>query len=215
MTVELNWAGLASLRLHGRDLVPAFVRVRALIPDGEPSEVAGSLVPGGGGSNLQAGMAVELLLPRGVLGRATLGERSRGLFPWRGQLPWPEWRQLFEREEPLPPRPQPVKRAGFIEVTAASVISPENWISLEQIGAGPGDRVLLDYRPVTEIAAPLEPFLTAAKQIDDLGLKVAMVGSGLLVLGIRREASQLADIERSDNVAIFEDYDEARFWLLE
>lgn len=214
MKTELHWAGLANARLNGRDIVPGFVRVRFTLVDDEPVTVQGAFVPGGAAAMVTAGAAVELLLPRGVIGRATLGERQRGLFRWQGELPWPGWRELFRLPAPANGRPEPVKRPGFLELRAASPLTAENWVNLEDLTLSPGDLVLLDYRPVTEITAPLDAFLTAAKQIEQLGLKVAMVGSGLLVLGITREAAQVAIVGRSENVRIFEDYDEARFWLL-
>lgn len=215
MSDELHWAGLANVRLRGREVVPCFLRARALLTDDEPVDISGSLVPGGGMGGLAPGSAAELLLPRGLIGRARLMQNRGGIIPWEGALPWPDWRAIFRRSTDPMPQTKVARRPGFVELTAGNVVSAENWTTSAEAGLSAGDRVLLDYRQVTEIRAPLELFLTAAREIEALGLKVAIVGSGLLVLGLRREASQQAKIERSDRVRMFEDYDEARFWLLE
>jgi hypothetical protein len=215
MSAEHHWAGIASARLLGRAVVPGFVSVVFRCNGGEPGTITGSFVPGGHFPGLAPGARVELLLPRGVIGRAHLGERKGGVFAIEGALPWPNWRDLIQPLAPIGEGPEAIKRSGFLELRAGACITSQNWLSLEDLNLQPGQRVLMDYRNVTEILTPFEPFLDAGRQIEELGLRFAMVGSGVLVLGISRLASQMANLAPSPNVRVFDDYDEARLWLLQ
>jgi hypothetical protein len=213
--VDHHWAGIGSVRLPAGDIVPGFVRVVVSANNGQAGEIRGNFVPGGGDPGLLAGAEVEIILPRDVVGKATLGEPVRKIFPFRGAAPWEGWRALVE-PPPLPnDRAQAIKRPGFLEIRAGVRVTSENWVTFEELGIKPGQRILMDYRGVMEILAPLHAFQEASRVIAELGLKVAMVGSGTLVLGINREASGEQRPQQNPNVRIFGDYDEARLWLLE
>ena len=215
MSADHHWAGIASARLLGREVVPGFVRVVFHCGATEPDAIEGSFVPGGADPSLTPGAPVELIFPRDVVGRAHLIERKGGVFAFEGALPWTNWRNLVQLTPIRGDRPGVVQKSGFLELCAGSRVTPENWVSLEELDIKPGQRLLMDYRNVMEILSPFEAFLDAARQLDALGLKIAMVGSGALVMGLTRLASQMANLEPSKNIRVFGDYDEGRYWLLE
>ena len=215
MGAEYHWAGIATARLLDREIAPGFVRVVFRCNGTELGSIEGSFVPGGQFPGLAPGALVEFLLPRGVLGRAHLGERQGGVFAFEGAMPWTNWHHLVHPPPSPGEPPEVIERAGFLELRAGSRITSQNWLTVEDLNVQPGQRILMDYRNVMEILTPFEAFLDAGRQIEELGLKVAMVGSGTLVLGITRQAALFASLPPTPNIRVFHDYDEARLWLLE
>lgn len=159
-------------------------------------------------------MAAELLLPGDLVGRAVLGANDHGAIAIEGVLPWTGWQRLLEDEDEERERVIISQKPGYLELKAPARITSRNWVTSEDLHLMAGQRVLLDYRGVCEVLAPIGSFVAAALDIERLRLRVAAVAAGPLVLGITRLAAARANAEGSHHIRMFEDYDEARFWLL-
>jgi hypothetical protein len=212
--MERYWAGLASVRLQPSTTVPGFATLEIDCGTDGPRSLRGLFVPGGPTRGLDAGVAAELFLPGDVVGRAVLGASDQGAIGIEGVLPWAGWQRLLEDDDEARERVVVSQKPGYLELKAPARITSRNWVTSEDLHLQAEQRVLLDYRAVREVLAPIGSFVSAALDIERLGLRVAAVASGPLVLGISRLAAARANAERSRHIRMFQDYDEARFWLL-
>ncbi len=195
-------------------MLPGFAQLKVAAREGSAEAWSGLFFPGGSTRGLPGpGTPAELLLPNHLVGRTTVGPTTDGALALAGETPWPTWAELFASERD-PEVPTMVSRDGYFEARGPSVISVDNWVTVDQLPFERGQRLLLDYRAVNAITVPFEWFLGAAEGMEALGLKVAVVAASPLAFGISRQAIQTAALDEDRSFRVFRDYEEARLWLL-
>ncbi|MGE0601849.1 MAG: hypothetical protein AB7J35_20395 [Dehalococcoidia bacterium] len=208
-----HWAGIASLHLKAGEKLPGFAQIIIEAAEDRLTAWDGQFFAGVAIPELHRATSAELVLPGDGVAHATVAANAGGVFSISGQEQWPGWEELLKNAEE-PPAPEFFVRDGFVEVRAAPVISPANWVPADSFPIRQGQRMLVDYRPVTQIFVPFTSFLDAAETLQRLGARVAVVASSGLAFGISRQAILTAGLDEEHSFRVFWDYDEALVWLL-
>lgn len=210
MATEVHWAGVASLRYQAGREVDGFAEL-ALETDNLHLAAWGGHFYASNQPLPPEGAAVEVLFPNGIVGRAVMGAAEPGGTVLGGVTPFPQWDALLETvgDDGV----SIVEHDGYLEARAGSAITPANWVPVESFGLQPGQRMLIDYRPVRQILVPLSVYLSAAETLDALGLKVAVVATSPIAFGISRQTILTAGLDEERAFRVFRDYSEAVAWL--
>ena len=208
-----HWAGIASLHLQAGELVPGFAQIILKAVGSELTSWDGQFFVGTGSTSLSKGASAELVLPHEVVARAIVNSNAGGVVALSGRERWQGWEELIH-DVAEPQTPTFIARDGFAEIRAAPVISPANWVPADSLPIEPGQRMLVDYRPVNQIFVPFQSFVEAGETLERLGAKVAVVASTALAFGISRQTILTAGLDEENRFRVFWDYNEALLWLL-
>ncbi|MGE3073856.1 MAG: hypothetical protein AB7N24_07165 [Dehalococcoidia bacterium] len=201
------------MQLRAGETLPGFAQIIIQAAENRLSSWNGQFFAGGASEGLHSSTTADLVLPGDGVARATVASNSGGVFSISGEEQWPGWESLLTEVE-VPQTPEFFEREGFVEIRAAPVISPGNWVPADNFPIQHGQRMLVDYRPVTQIFVPFKAFLDAADTLQRLGARVAVVASSALAFGISRQTILTAGLDEENAFRVFWNYDEALVWLM-